>query len=598
MTMSRSKKASTSEENIDNFDPDRQGASAKGWLKKVETFARENHLAPDQTYSFALGKLNGVAKEWLSHSKVTSWLEFRRAFVVAFPDVTSELKKSRTIERRKKLPKESVHEYVEEMLRLGKRLKLGEESIVRCIVDGLGDPVLDKAIPRGMGLQQLLKALEWQKEVEGLIERYGASKVSVESFERLADEMESFVLDGESWVDAISGDAEVLKTISSELNLILRQHRSSLSCGLFDLGSSKTHQIVVNLVQDALIYADKPKVPAKEDHTGSWQTSVISLLACDVIQKSSSSSFQSAHLDPDDSELLLDLSHLNTICCREAPNFLRPQPLLSALSAFRYFTLLDFNGGHLQISLEPHGPTRSYFSFATPYGAFEFRRAPRNFANTTIIFNKILIELARKLPPTDGVVVLNDVLVVPARDTSDGLQKLSRVLTALRAFGLTVDLRRSRFFLEHVQLFNWSVRHGKVITTGLPFEPGRPGDRLALQIKLSDDGTKCEALLEQLTEDKRCQMETIENSHHPLGTAFCPRGKGNTTNSVGVNVSGEWSVTVCILTSLVGGWTLFCSTTVSMAMTDNGSLPADTSSSLSSCGRVNDDGVSRRMAGN
>uniref|UniRef100_A0A182M189 Reverse transcriptase domain-containing protein n=1 Tax=Anopheles culicifacies TaxID=139723 RepID=A0A182M189_9DIPT len=379
------------------------------------------------------------------------------------------------------------------MLRLGKSLKMSEELIVGYIVAGLDDPVLSKAIPVGTSLQQLESALQWQKELGGLLHQYSESQVTLDDFERLADKMEQIVLCGDRLMESLHGNQQVLQTIGTELSSVLRQQRAALSCNLSNLGTSKTHQIVVHLKTNVSGDSEIKLQPAGcHVKSRSLQTSLISHLTCNVIQKSSSAPvLQLCNVR----ELIADLSHLNGAICRESPNHLHAESLLPALSAFRYFTTLDFDGGHLQIPLAPG--SRHYFTFGTPYGAFQFQRAPKHFANTTIIFNKILIELARKLP-TGDVVVLNDTLILPCRDATEGLAQLSRTLAALGAFGLTAHLRRSRFFEQQVQLFNWIVQHGKVISIGLPLQlPVSTAYRLVLMISECADGKTFESLLQE-----------------------------------------------------------------------------------------------------
>uniref|UniRef100_A0A182TM13 Reverse transcriptase domain-containing protein n=1 Tax=Anopheles melas TaxID=34690 RepID=A0A182TM13_9DIPT len=234
----------------------------------------------------------------------------------------------------------------------------------------------------------------------------------------------------------------------------------------------------------------------------------------------------------DAQSIVLDLSHLNGAIHREPPTYLVPEPLLPALAAFRYFTTLDFDAGHLQIPLEPD--SQRYFAFATPFGPFQLQRAPKHFANTTIVFNKILIELARKLP-TGDVVVLNDTLVLPSRDTAEGLPQLARVLSALAAFGLTAILRRCRFFEAQIQLHNWIVQQGKVSSIGLPFRlPVAAGYRLVLVISESSTGKTFESLLrkENGTSEVIGRFAELRRQHDGDDDKTCTRLAKHVTESI------------------------------------------------------------------
>uniref|UniRef100_A0A182SRD3 Retrotransposon gag domain-containing protein n=1 Tax=Anopheles maculatus TaxID=74869 RepID=A0A182SRD3_9DIPT len=492
----------TNQVQVNSFDPENPEPTAKEWLERVETFAHNSNLSEDQLYSFVRGKLQGSAKVWLKRSKVSSWQEFRNAFQKAFPEkdsstVTFHHPNIRVLERRRKLPNETTDEYIQDMLKLGNRMKMSEDIIVRSIVTGLDDPVLSKAVPPGTSVQQLKSAIGWQKELGGLLDQYHESTVTMDDFERLADNMEHIALSGDNLVRTLHGNQQVLQTIGNELSSVFRQQRASLSCNLSNLGTSKTHQLVVHLKTSVSSDFVARRTPS-DFHVKSrpLQTSLISHLTCSVIQKASA--IPTLTLS-EVRELILDLSQLNSAVSRELPNHIQPEPLLSALSGFRYFTTLDFDGGHLQIPLAPS--SRPYFSFATPYGAFQFQRAPKHFTNTTIIFNKILIEVARKLP-TGDVVVLHDTLVLPARDTAEGLAKLSRTLAALGAFGLTAHLHRSRFFEQRIQLFNWVVQYGKVISIGLPLQlPVSRAHRLVLMISECADGKTFESLLEERSQE-------------------------------------------------------------------------------------------------
>uniref|UniRef100_A0A182VIV1 Retrotrans_gag domain-containing protein n=1 Tax=Anopheles merus TaxID=30066 RepID=A0A182VIV1_ANOME len=489
------------EQHVNDYDPESAELTAKEWLDIVKQFGHSSALSGDQLYSFARGKLQGSAKTWLNRSKVSSWEEFQHTFVKAFPEnefnSTSRKARQRALERRKKLPNESLDEYTEEMQRLGKHMNLPEETIVCCIVAGLQDPILSKSVPFGTSLKQLKNAIHWQEELDGLMRQYNESKLTLDHFETLADRMEDIVLGGENLTETLHGNPQVLQVVGKELSSLLRCHRMAVSCNLSDLGISKTHQIVVQL-KTPTVSRELDTVKLSDCHAKSrlLQSSLISHLTCDVIRKMSSSTapplFHPMH-HFDAQSIVLDLSHLNGAIHREPPNYLVPEPLLPALAAFRYFTTLDFDAGHLQIPLEPD--SQRYFTFATPFGPFQLQRAPKHFTNTTAVFNKILIELARKLP-TGDVVVLNDTLVLPSRDTAEGLPQLARVLSALTAFGLTAILRRCRFFEAQIQLHNWIVQQGKVSSIGLPFRlPVAAGYRLVLAISESSTGKTFESLL-------------------------------------------------------------------------------------------------------
>lgn len=431
------------------FDPDDERClPVEKWTEKIVLFCKRYEFSEDQMLCFARGKLEGRAKCWFdATSKVNNWCDFRREI-------------QRTFCAAKNIQSQG----------------------------GTGE----KPLPtnKTINWKHILKLMETTEKV-----------VRISHFNKLdllADNLERSIL-GEviSKDEFPEGIINIMTSISNDLDRSLKKelvnHRSAVSTGLHDLGTSKTHELVINIKSHRSTKIVKPVKPIA--HPLLQQ-----LLTSGLIQNTTSKAYNNWILDND--QLVLDLRNLNSTATQESVDLINLEPLLYSFPFFKYFTTLTFNGGHLQIPVQKS--SRKHLTFATNLGTYELCKAPKHFVNTSIVFSKILIEVVRKLRPGDAVVIFDE-LIIPSLTVEEGLRKLSTVLGVLNAFGLTVDLRESRFLSEELRSFEWRISYGQRSYEGLNIRNIEPAWNYLKSYNLCD--SQSEAILNLQDLDFREELE-------------------------------------------------------------------------------------------
>ncbi|XP_017475696.1 PREDICTED: uncharacterized protein LOC108365966 [Rhagoletis zephyria] len=125
------------------------------------------------------------------------------------------------------------------------------------------------------------------------------------------------------------------------------------------------------------------------------------------------------------------------LCCDYRPinskimrdNF--PMPLLDdvieRLQGAKLFTTLDLANGFFHVPVE--AKSRKYTAFVTHNGQYEFRYVPFGISNSPAVFSKYIATVLRDMVEDGTVVAYMDDLIIPAKDVSEAIQKLERVLS-------------------------------------------------------------------------------------------------------------------------------------------------------------------------
>ncbi|XP_055622092.1 uncharacterized protein LOC129765700 [Toxorhynchites rutilus septentrionalis] len=454
-----------------DYDPeDRQSLPVNEWLIRIETFAQSSGLSEDQKYCFARGKLKGIAKAWINgESKVTCWSDFKREIQKRFPQSFTEIRFARVVPKRKIQKGESVEKVLTDIVLQARKHQISEKTLVEHIISTIDGSLSTETRQQPIqDLEQLMTLFEMKKFIH-----------SQNELDNIADEMEISVVD-----DVISTTSIPKKLIRimiknsdailQRLYKIFNRFRSSVSVSSYDIGTSKTHELVINV--------DSPEANEFHKNENPVDHSCLQNLLKKGIIRRSHSTFYNKYLH--NKHLLLDLRILNSKAEQEPVDLISVETLLDALPYFRFFTTLTFNGGHLQIPIQE--ASRKYFAFSTSCGHYEYCKAPKEFINTGSVFNKILIEVAKKLDPGEAV-VLFDELIIPSASIEEGYHKLEKVMATLGAFGLTIDLNESIFFAEELILFNWRLFKGRQIYVGFQAEIGSKNDRLLEHLSMPDN---------------------------------------------------------------------------------------------------------------
>jgi Reverse transcriptase (RNA-dependent DNA polymerase) len=121
------------------------------------------------------------------------------------------------------------------------------------------------------------------------------------------------------------------------------------------------------------------------------------------------------------------------------------------------FTTLDCNSGCWQIPVHP--PDRDKTTFTSHHGTYRFRRLPYGLRNEPATFNPAIDGIISRVKWKTCLVYLDDV-IVNSPDRESHLGHLDEALSLLRQAGLSLNLKKCRFFSETVDYMGHVIRPG------------------------------------------------------------------------------------------------------------------------------------------
>lgn len=158
--------------------------------------------------------------------------------------------------------------------------------------------------------------------------------------------------------------------------------------------------------------------------------------------------------------MCVDYRELNSITERQPFPMPVFEKLFAMLAGNKYFTSLDLMSGYYQIPVEPE--SQKYTAFVTHDGHYEFTRMPFGLVNVPSVFQSCMNELQIKLPPGDVAVYLDDT-IIPSVTVEEGLEKLKRILGAMKECGLTLRLNKCVFLSEHIKFLGHNVSENGIM---------------------------------------------------------------------------------------------------------------------------------------
>ncbi|XP_046387262.1 uncharacterized protein LOC124156647 [Ischnura elegans] len=148
---------------LPEFDPSLSiGFTAEQWIRRVESVALAYAWEDSMVLTQAVHKLRGAAATWLNSvaEEVYSWEEFKRKLRYSFPSSDDQAEVHMRLSRKKKQRNETYETYVYSMKALASRGDIENASLIRYILNGIGDRELVK-----------LLALSDFQDVEGLLSK-------------------------------------------------------------------------------------------------------------------------------------------------------------------------------------------------------------------------------------------------------------------------------------------------------------------------------------------------------------------------------------------------------------------------------------------
>jgi len=138
--------------------------------------------------------------------------------------------------------------------------------------------------------------------------------------------------------------------------------------------------------------------------------------------------------------ICVDLKPLNESVLREVHPLLKVETTLAQLSEAKVFSKLDTNSGFWQISLD--SDSRLLTTFLTPFGRYCFNKLPFGISSAPKHFQRRMSNILTGLP---GVVCHVDDILIFGKDQAEHDTRLTAVLQAVQAAGLTLNCEKCQF---------------------------------------------------------------------------------------------------------------------------------------------------------
>ncbi|KAL4008013.1 hypothetical protein ACER0C_001865 [Sarotherodon galilaeus] len=159
--------------------------------------------------------------------------------------------------------------------------------------------------------------------------------------------------------------------------------------------------------------------------------------------------------------LCIDYRRLNLQTIKDAYGLPKLEDTFSALNGSQWFSVLDLKSGYYQIEVEEADKPKT--AFVCPLGFWEFNRMPQGVTNAPSTFQRLMERCMGDMHLKDALVFLDDVIVF-SRTLEEHEERLMKVLTRLKEFGLKLSPEKCVFFQTSVRYLGHVVSRNGVQT--------------------------------------------------------------------------------------------------------------------------------------
>lgn len=227
---------------------------------------------------------------------------------------------------------------------------------------------------------------------------------------------------------------------------LLRSFRNCIAFDLSEMGKTDFTEMQIDLTTDQPVVYNPYRL--SEERKQKMRELVSELLKHNIIRESSSVYASPAILVPKQDgslRLCIDFRKLNSITVKQKFPLPIIEEQIDKLCNYTIFTSLDLYSGYYQIPMSTNSISKT--AFITPEGKYEFLRMCFGLCNAPYIFQRMMSTIIRELPDGTAFSYLDDV-IIPARTEEEALIKTELVLKLLRKYGLTLQLKKCKFFMN------------------------------------------------------------------------------------------------------------------------------------------------------
>lgn len=245
------------------------------------------------------------------------------------------------------------------------------------------------------------------------------------------------------------------KDIRPEISELMIKYPKCFSRNLNELGTCKIHEMKIELTCETPIYRRAYRMPMAKRMA---VDNMITELLDNGIIRPSVSSFASPALlvkkSNGEDRLCIDYRELNNVTVKQAFPMPIIEELLESVAGYRFFTTLDLMAGYHQVMVEEE--SRKYTAFVTHNGHYEYVRMPFGLVNAPSVFQRIMNDVCKKLPPGFVLSYLDDT-IIPSMTEKEGLQKIDVFLSVIESVGLTLRLDKCVFLSSKITFLGHKV---------------------------------------------------------------------------------------------------------------------------------------------
>uniref|UniRef100_A0A3Q2XXG7 Gypsy retrotransposon integrase-like protein 1 n=1 Tax=Hippocampus comes TaxID=109280 RepID=A0A3Q2XXG7_HIPCM len=146
--------------------------------------------------------------------------------------------------------------------------------------------------------------------------------------------------------------------------------------------------------------------------------------------------------------LCIDYRKLNLRTIRDAYALPNIEETFAALSGAKWFSVMDLKSGYYQVEVAEEDKPKT--AFVCPLGFYEFNRMPQGVTNAPGTFQRLMEKCVGDLHLNEVLVFLDD-LIVFSDTLEEHENRLMKVLSRLRDYGLKLSPEKCQFFRDSVK---------------------------------------------------------------------------------------------------------------------------------------------------
>lgn len=150
----------------------------------------------------------------------------------------------------------------------------------------------------------------------------------------------------------------------------------------------------------------------------------------------------------------LDFRRLNAVTKKDGYPLPRIDTALGTLRGARVFSTMDLNGGYHQVPVAEKD--REKLAFTTPWGQYQFKRAPFGVTNMPAVFSRMMNKVFAGMLWIHVLIYLDDILCL-SETVEDHITHLTEIFSRLKQAGLKLKGKKCQFFMNEVQYLGHRV---------------------------------------------------------------------------------------------------------------------------------------------